>query len=97
MCGLLPTDLRPQKQMAVRVEPVAARPPDLLDVALEAARHVVVDDGAHVRLVEAHAERDRRHDDTQPVRHEGVLYATALGRRHAGVVTVGCPHVRVHR
>jgi hypothetical protein len=41
-----------------------------------------VDDGAHVGLVQTHAERNRGHDDAQPALHELVLRsATRLGRK----------------
>ncbi len=57
--------LRVEVDVAVGRQSVAAGAADLLDVGLEVARRVVVDDGADVGLVDAHAERHRRHHDAQ--------------------------------
>lgn len=46
-------------QDAVRARAVAARAARLLVVALHGLGQAVVDHEAHVRLVDAHAERDR--------------------------------------
>ena len=47
---------------AARRQPVAPSAPGLLVVGLERRGNGLVDHGAHVRLVDAHAERVRRHD-----------------------------------
>ena len=65
---------------------VSARPPDLLDVGLEAPGHVVVDDGPDVPLVDAHPEGDRGHDDPQLAGHKGVLDRLPLGARETRMV-----------
>ena len=65
------------------VAPGAAR---LLVVALQVARHVVVDDEAHVGLVDAHAEGVRGHHDRGAVVEEVVLVLAPLLRREARVV-----------
>lgn len=40
--------------------------------------HVVVDDAADVRLIQAHAERHGGHHDPELPAHEVVLHAAAL-------------------
>ena len=65
------------EQHAVAREAVAPGAPDLLVVALDRARHLAVDDVAHVRLVDAHAEGDGRDDDVDLVAREGVLVSRA--------------------
>jgi hypothetical protein len=65
---------------------VAARAAGLLVVAFDALRQVEVRDEAHVRLVDPHAERDRRDDDHAVVALEAGLRRRAVGRLHAGVV-----------
>ncbi len=52
---------------------VTAGPAGLLVVALDALRYVVVDHEPHVRLVDAHSEGDRRHDDVHVLHQEAVL------------------------
>ena len=66
--------------------PVAAGAPDLLIVALDVLRQVGVAHEAHVRLVDAHPERDGRHDHHAVLLQEGILVARARGRLHACVV-----------
>ena len=56
---------------------VAAGAADLLVVALEAAGQRGVDDRAHVRLVDAHAERDGGDDHLEPSAEEAGLHAVA--------------------
>lgn len=56
--------------------------------------HVVVDDTADVRFIEAHAKRHGGHDDSELPAHEIVLDAAALGCRHAGVVSLRLPFQR---
>ena len=58
------------QQQRVRRIAVAAGAADLLVVRLRAVRHVEVHDEAHVRPVDAHAERDRRHHDHRLARAE---------------------------
>ena len=65
---------------------VSAAPTDLLVVAVERVGGLGVEDPAHPGLVDAHAERVRRHDDAAATRHEGRLYARALLARQPRVV-----------
>ncbi len=78
-----------EEEQGLGRQAVAPRPPRLLVVALDRLGQVVVDDEAHVALVDAHAERDRGHDDEDVVAGEGILHAPALGCGQAGVVGRG--------
>ena len=60
--------------------------PRLLIVGLDAFRHVVVDDEAHVRFVDAHAEGVGGHHHRHPVGDEVALRPPALVGQHAAVV-----------
>ena len=62
-----------------RGQPVPARAPDLLIPGLDVLGQVAVDHEAHVRLVDAHAEGDRRDDDVDLVARERVLMVRADG------------------
>ena len=65
---------------ALGVLAVSAGPSGLLIIALDAFRDVVVDDKAHVGLVNAHPERYCRHDDLHVLHQEPVLIlGTGLG------------------
>ena len=68
---------------------VSAGTSGLLIVALEALGYVVVDDIAHVGLVDTHAEGDSGHDDGEPLHEEVVLCLTARHGVHAGMVGTG--------
>ena len=61
----------------------------LLVVALERGRQRPVPDRAHVRLVDAHPERGRRHHDAVVGGHEARLARIALGRAESRVVGLG--------
>ena len=74
------------KGQAVSFAAVAARTPRLLVVAFERLGNVVVDDVAHVGLVDAHAESDRGDDHLDALHEEGVLVGGARRGVHAGVV-----------
>lgn len=62
-------DARPvlarEQHQALRRLPVAARPPCLLKVPLDALAERVVHHEPHVGGIYAHPERDGRHDDAQ--------------------------------
>ena len=75
-----------REQDAPRRQPVAPRAAGLLVVGLERRGHRLVDDGAHVRLVDAHAERVRRHDHGRLTGHERALRLGAGPAVHPGVV-----------
>ena len=66
---------RAEVQQAVAFESITTRSTDLLAVALQASRNVVVDDVANVRLVDAHAKCYGSHDDEMIGGHELILAA----------------------
>ena len=66
--------------------PVAAGATGLLIVCLERARHGMVHDHAHVRLVDAHAERVRGDDGADVAIHERRLHVVPVRIVQAGVV-----------
>ena len=68
---------------------VAAGPAGLLVVGFESLRRVEMDDEAHVRLVDAHAEGDRRDDHDAVILDEAVLMGRAHGLVEAGVIGQG--------
>ena len=74
-----------EKQALARqaVAPGAAR---LLIIAFETLWQIVVDDEAHVRFVDAHAERDGGAHDPHFVAEESLLIARAIRRLHARVI-----------
>ena len=65
---------------------VAPGPADLLVVSLDAARQVGVEDIAHVRLVDPHAEGDGGDDDHAGIGHEDVLVRLPLLLLHPCVI-----------
>ena len=65
---------------------VAPGPADLLVVGLDAARQVGVEDVAHVRLVDPHAEGDGGDDDHAGIGHEDVLVRLPLLLLHPCVI-----------
>src|SRR5581483_7259181 len=76
--ALVAHDVGPRvEEEAIARETVAAGAPDLLVPALDRAWHLAVDHVADVRLVDAHAERDRRDDHVDLVARERVLVARA--------------------
>ena len=77
---------RREVEHALRRRPVSARAARLLVVGLERIGHVMVQDHAHVRLVDPHAKRVRGDDDAQRIAREGFLDAFAVLVFHAGVV-----------
>ncbi len=66
------------EQQRPRRRTVAPRAARLLVVRLDRPRNALVADRAHVRLVDPHAERVRRHDDRQRAVHEPPLHRRAL-------------------
>ena len=74
------------QQHALRRQTVAAGPAGLLLVVLDGLRHRRVQDDAHVRPIDPHAECDGRHDQRRLVLREEVLRPLAVVRLHAGVV-----------
>ena len=65
---------------------VAARAPRLLVVRLDALRQIQVRDEPYIRLVDAHAERDRRDDDQRVFHEEPPLVLGARFGRQARVI-----------
>ncbi len=66
-------------QQALGLETVASRASRLLLIVLDGPRCARMDDEAHVRPVDAHAERHRRDDDVDALSDERVLVPGALG------------------
>ena len=84
-----------EEQQALARQPVAAGAPGLLIIALDVLRQIVVQDEAHVGLVDAHAEGDRRADDAHLIAQETLLLRRAVLGGHAGVITAGRDPVRL--
>jgi len=70
---------------------VAAGTAGLLDIVLQRARRLGMDDNAHVLLVHAHAEGIGRADDLQLAGDEGLLDAPLLRGADPGVEVLDCP------
>ena len=77
--------LRTVEQQQVGAVAVASGAADLLVVAFRAVRHVEVDDEAHVRPVDAHAESDCGDDDDRLAAAEACQAGAFLDRAEAGV------------
>ena len=75
-----------KKSMHSAGSAIAAGAARLLVVRLQRVRHVVVEHHAHIRLIDAHAEGVRRHDDSQAVARERILDSLAVGIFHARVI-----------
>ncbi len=73
-------------QQALGLEPVASRASGLLLVVLERLRRAGVHDEPHVRSIDPHAERHRRHDDVRVLVEERVLVAASFLVCEAGVI-----------
>ncbi len=84
--AMQPDVLGPVEQDGTRRVAVTTRAPDLLVVRVDGVADLGVDDRAHVRLVDAHAERNRRDHDLDLVLHEGRLRRLALVPTEAGVI-----------
>lgn len=75
--------------MTVRRETVSAGATDFLYVSFESAGHVVMDDGANVRLVDTHPECYGGDHDLNLSAHELFLHDLASVRRHTSVIGFG--------
>ncbi len=76
------------EDVAVGLLPVPARAPNLLVVRRDVAGSTVVYHVPNVRLVDAHAERNRGDDDLELVREERLVDGTAVRHGAPGVVKV---------
>ena len=74
------------EQHALAGHSVAPSPASLLVVTLNALGHVVVDHQTHVRLIDAHSERDGGYDDGKLVTDEAFLDIPSVIGLHAAVV-----------
>ena len=74
---------------------IATSAAGLLVVRLHRARHVEVRHEAHVRLVDAHAERDRRGHHDALLLEEDILVARPRRRIHPGMIRQGAHALRV--
>lgn len=78
--------------MTVRPLTISTGSTDLLYVALEIVRHIVMDHRSYVRLVDTHTERNRGHHNLQITSHKRILNGFALGCGHSGMVRFNvCP------
>ena len=68
---------------------ITASTPGLLVIGLDGTRQIHVCHEAHIRLVDAHAEGDGRHDDHAVLTLEGGLHVAAFGGLQAGMVGTG--------
>ena len=75
-----------REHQALAAQPVAPRAPDLLVVLLHGLGRAPVHDAPRVRLVDAHAERHRRHDHLHRPHEEAVVRVLAVRGRVPGVV-----------
>ncbi len=74
------------KHQAVAFQPIAPGAARFLIVAFQRLRNVVVDDEAHIGLVDAHPEGNGCHDHLHVLVQEGILVAHAGVRVQPGVV-----------
>src|SRR5262245_32657261 len=78
---------RVEQEDAVCRMPVASGAPNLLNVLLQRAGSLVMQDVANVRLVDAHAESAcRDHDEASRRLHEPTLRGSAVGGTHLAVI-----------
>ena len=76
-----------EQEDAVGRVPVASGAPDLLNILLQRAGALVMQNVADVRLVDAHAESARRdHDQTSRRIHELTLCCVSIGSTHLPVI-----------
>ena len=64
-------------------------PADLLVIAFDALGQIVVQNEAHIRLIDTHAEGDSGDDDLDIVTDKGLLVAAALDVLQAGMIRAG--------
>ena len=75
-----------EQQQAVGVFAVAPGASDLLIIAFDVLRQIVMQNKANVRLIDAHAEGDGRHHDLRVVADERLLIALPRRVLHSGVI-----------
>ena len=85
IAALMPDAGRVEKQALRRIA-VAPRAPGLLVVSFDRLRHIEVNDAAHIRFVDAHAERDRGADHRRLIAIEALLRFRPRLRAQPGVV-----------
>ena len=83
------------ENVTMRWQSISSSAPDLLHVALEAFRQIIMEDSANIRFIQTHSKRYGCDDNAQPSRHELLLYSPALRTRHSGVVTFSLPGCRL--
>ena len=74
------------KQQAIRRQAIAPGAAGFLIVAFDVFWQIRVDDPAHVRFIDAHAEGDRGADDAGLIAQKRILIARAFGGFHSGVI-----------
>ena len=82
------------ERQTMALSAVAPRASGLLIIPFERLGYVVMDHISHVRLVDAHAEGYRSHDDVDTLHKEIVLIACPRLRIHAGMVRQSLDAVR---
>ena len=77
---------QPERHVRLGGEAIATGAPGLLVIGLDRGRHVEMRDIAHIRLVDAHAERDGGDKADRVLLEECILVARADLRRQPGVI-----------
>src|SRR5262245_27977396 len=77
---------RTEKKHAFAWQPVASRPSSLLIIAFNVFRQIVMHDEAHIRLIDAHSERDSGSDDAYVLAQKCILMLCSLRIREPPVV-----------
>ena len=75
-----------EQQQTITRQSVAARAPGFLIVTLDVLGQIVMHHKAHIRLVDAHPERDRRRDHARIIAQKLLLMFRPLVAFQAGVV-----------
>ena len=83
---LLHAVARAEHQQTFARQPITPGAACLLVISLDVLRQIVVDDEAHIRFVDAHAERNRRAHHAGFIAQKGFLVFSARGRVHPGVI-----------
>ncbi|MCG3120600.1 MAG: hypothetical protein ALAOOOJD_03365 [bacterium] len=75
-----------QQQQAIRAQPVAAGAADFLIIRFKVFRQIIMNDEAHVRFVDPHAERNGGDDNLRVIAEKGFLILRALFVGQAGMI-----------
>ena len=80
---------------------ISSRPASFLQIMFGRPWHMKMNHATHVRLVQTHPKRDRRHRDGSGTHHKTRLHSSSIGGGHAsmvgfGVVTTPDQKIRQH-